>query len=138
MKDEHYHPLPNLIERWKSVNSRSRELYRKYRRKLKGKIRNKSVNELASIDQRFMRRKAVMSGVKYLAQLFEERNGDVREALAAYNAGPGSVRRHGGIPPYTQTVHYQNTIVNTYQRYRQYLNPGLWETDHDPALSMVN
>lgn len=138
MKDEQYAPLPRLIERWKNVNTQSRELYRKYRRKLKRKIRNKSDEQLATIDQRFLRRKAVMSGVKYLAQLFEGRNGDVREALAAYNAGPSTVRRYGGIPPYTQTVHYQNTIVNTYQRYRQYLNPGLRDSGRQPALSMVN
>lgn len=138
MKTERYDPLPTLIERWKNVNTQSRELYQQYRRKLKKKIRNKSTEEIAAVDQRFLRDKAVMSGVKYLAQLFEERNGDVREALAAYNAGPSSVRRYGGIPPYNQTVRYQNRIVNTYQRYRQYLNPGLRDSERQPALSMMN
>lgn len=137
MKTERFSLLPGIVERWKEANERSERLYERYRRTLKQKISNKSVEEIAGIDQRFMRRKAVMSGVKYLARLFRKRNGDVRESLAAYNAGPGSVRRYNGIPPYNQTVHYQNTIVNTYQDYRQYLNSDREDRGTNPTLSMV-
>ncbi|MBC7374445.1 MAG: transglycosylase SLT domain-containing protein [Frankiales bacterium] len=37
--------------------------------------------------------------------------GSIELALAAYNAGPGAVRRHGGIPPYAETQKYVRTIV---------------------------
>jgi soluble lytic murein transglycosylase-like protein len=50
-------------------------------------------------------------GAKYLAQMLKEFNGDRRLALAAYNAGPGAVRRHGGIPPFPETQNYVKRIL---------------------------
>ncbi|MFB6344980.1 MAG: lytic transglycosylase domain-containing protein [bacterium] len=137
MQAEQFSLLPDLIDRWKELNTRQRRLFTQYRRRLKQKIEDKSRQQLADLDQRFLRKKAVLKGVKYLAELFAERNGDVRESLAAYNAGPGSVRRYNGIPPYNETVQYQNRIVNTYQRYSRYLQPDLERKDRVPALSSV-
>ena len=39
-------------------------------------------------------------GSRYLAELIALYGGDLTKALAAYNAGPGAVKRHGGVPPY--------------------------------------
>src|SRR5699024_358091 len=39
----------------------------------------------------------IMGGTKYIAQQLKAFNGDIRLALAAYNAGPGNVKKHGGI-----------------------------------------
>ncbi len=49
-------------------------------------------------------------GARYLAQQYR-RFGDWRLALAAYNAGPGAVERHGGVPPYDETTAYVAAIL---------------------------
>jgi len=43
--------------------------------------------------------------------MLQQFGGDQRLALAAYNAGPGAVRRHGGIPPYRETQNYVARIM---------------------------
>ena len=58
---------------------------------------------------------AVDGAARYLRQQLD-RFGDVRLALAAYNAGPGAVEQHGGIPPYEETIGYVAKVVDRYQR----------------------
>jgi len=49
-------------------------------------------------------------GARYL-RMMHDRFGDWRLALAAYNAGPEAVQRHGGVPPYAETTHYVMVIL---------------------------
>jgi soluble lytic murein transglycosylase-like protein len=51
-------------------------------------------------------------GARYLRKMLDKFGGDVRLALAAYNAGPGAVEKYGGqIPPYRETEQYVNRVL---------------------------
>ena len=56
-------------------------------------------------------------GVRHLRLLLDQYNGNVRLALAAYNAGDGAVERHGGIPPYPETIQYLERVLRFRDQY---------------------
>ena len=59
-------------------------------------------------------RQNILGGAKYLKQNLDRFGGDVSLALAAYNAGPNSVTKYGGIPPYKETQNYVKKIMADY------------------------
>ena len=54
---------------------------------------------------------------RYLSSLTEQ-FGSTPLALAAYNAGPGTVQRYGGIPPYAETQSYVQKVTSAAEAYR--------------------
>ncbi len=58
----------------------------------------------------------IRAGASYLRELLDLFKGDVRLTLAAYNAGPNAVLRHGNrIPPYAETQHYVPKVMRIYR-----------------------
>jgi soluble lytic murein transglycosylase-like protein len=62
---------------------------------------------------------AIAGGARYLAQLLSQFGGNTADALAAYNAGPGAVQQHGGVPPYPETEQYVSKVLGYAAAYSQ-------------------
>lgn len=60
----------------------------------------------AGISDPFDPEQNIAAGTKQLASLLSLYHGDLDLALAGYNAGPGNVRKYGGVPPFTETRQY--------------------------------
>lgn len=62
-------------------------------------------------------------GAAYLARMLERFQGNLPLALAAYNAGPTTVARHGGVPPYSETRNYVRKVLRIYAHH----NREVWQ-----------
>jgi len=60
----------------------------------------------------------IQGGTKYFKHLLNEFEGNIRMALAAYNAGIERVRHYGRVPPYKATRSYINKVMAYYREYR--------------------
>lgn len=58
-------------------------------------------------------------GARYIRQLLRRFDGDMQLALAAYNAGPGTVERYGGMPPYRETNRFVRKVLTIYDGHRR-------------------
>lgn len=54
------------------------------------------------------------AGVAYLARLHRRFDDDPVLAIASYNAGPGAVKRFGGVPPYGETRRFTDKVLRVY------------------------
>jgi soluble lytic murein transglycosylase-like protein len=61
----------------------------------------------------FDEEKNIDAGIRYLRAMLDRFETEVM-ALAAYNAGPEAVARHGGVPPYDETKDYVLKVVDRY------------------------
>jgi hypothetical protein len=68
--------------------------------------------ESLGVTDPFDAKQCIEGGAKMLSYLLDDYNGNVTLALAAYNAGSGSVQKYGGVPPYNETLGYIEKINN--------------------------
>ena len=67
-------------------------------------------SESYGVTDPFDAKQNIYAGAQLLSELLDNYNGNATLALAAYNAGSGSVQKYGGVPPYDETVYYINKI----------------------------
>jgi soluble lytic murein transglycosylase-like protein len=58
-------------------------------------------------------------GARYLRDLRRRYDGDLELALAAYHAGPGTIDRFGGLPPYRETQAYVGRVLRLYSEHQR-------------------
>ena len=69
----------------------------------------------------------INAGTRYLRTLLKQFDGDISLALAAYNAGPGNVRKHEGVPPFVETRRYVERVMARYVDYHH----KIWQDSPD-------
>ena len=62
---------------------------------------------------------SIYGGAFYLRKMLDSFDKNLDYALAAYNAGPGTVRRYGGIPPFEETQNYVKRVKHYLNYYRR-------------------
>lgn len=86
----------------------------------------------------------ISGGVRYLKQQLQTFGGDQTKAAAAYNAGPGVVRKYGGVPPYRETQDYVRKVAggqgdeidDLYQEFQQLgEQPGASAAQPSPVIA---
>ena len=61
----------------------------------------------------------IKGGARYFGQLMKRFEGNLRLALAAYNAGPDAVQQYKRIPPYKETMNYVKRVMKYYNDYKK-------------------
>lgn len=71
------------------------------------------------VDDPFNHVQNLKAGIQYLSKLSEQFSYNHKLVLAAYNAGPGNVRKYKGIPPFNETRKYVTRVMANYLDYLQ-------------------
>lgn len=88
----------------------------------------KGLMQINAPTQRYLKLKNVYdpiqnieAGTRYLRELIDVFGGNLVLAIAAYNAGPGAVKKWSGVPPYSETKSYIRKVLAYYDQYRKSL-----------------
>lgn len=73
---------------------------------------------MLNVSNPFDPHQSINAGARYLRDMMDRYKGKLGLTLAAYNAGPGAVDRHNGVPPYQETEEYIERVMRYYHRYK--------------------
>jgi soluble lytic murein transglycosylase-like protein len=79
----------------------------------------------------------VNAGVKYFKKLLKRFEGDVKLALAAYNAGGRNVREYGGVPPFKATRYFIKKVFEYYEFYREQMRQQIEMASSAPSRHLT-
>jgi len=71
-----------------------------------------------SVDDPYDPEDNIKGGTKYLSMLMERFKNDTQLVLAAYNAGPESVEKYKGVPPFEETKDFIKKVMTYYEQYK--------------------
>jgi soluble lytic murein transglycosylase-like protein len=71
------------------------------------------------VENAFEPRQNIFGGVRFLRVLANRFGGDLVLTIAGYHAGPGAVKKYGGIPPYQTTQRYVRAVLSRYYKNRR-------------------
>lgn len=72
------------------------------------------------VNNSFDPKQNIEGGTKYISKMLQKYGGNVKHALAAYNAGPANVDKYNGIPPFQETQNYVPRVLG----YLKHLEDG--------------
>jgi len=70
-----------------------------------------SIAEAFGVEHPFDPRENIMAGARLLRELLDQYHGNVKLAVAGYNAGPTAVDAYGGVPPFRETQGYVKKVT---------------------------
>jgi len=73
----------------------------------------------------FIPKQNMIAGARYIKKQLQTNDGDLTLALAAYNAGPGNVRKYGGVPPFKETEHYVVVVQENFNNFKNGSSPEI-------------
>lgn len=77
----------------------------------------------------------IKGGISYYKEMYKM-FGTMELALAAYNAGPGNVKKYKGIPPFLETRHFVSSIMADYKHLKKNPDPAI--EDYDNKIKEIN
>ncbi len=86
-----------------------------------------STAQALGVEDAFNPEQNISGGVRYFKQLVNRFDGDVKLALAAYNAGSKNVRHYQGVPPYKATRYYIKKVFKYYELYKDQMTEKMKE-----------